>query len=171
MEWSPPQPPLPSLYFLFGVLSVCVCFRGWECHTWTPNDVTSCLSTKIEKEKKEHARQHGMIRTEISGAEIAEEMEKERRFFQLQMCEVGKERGGGQAWVARLGHVHSSSGGFSDIVKFCLAVSSQSERDQDQERGGPTPESHQIFPRTVQVSPAVSESVHLTKCSLRGENG
>ncbi|KAM7375914.1 hypothetical protein PAMP_005675 [Pampus punctatissimus] len=44
-------------------------------------------STKIEKEKKEHARQHGMIRTEISGAEIAEEMEKERRFFQLQMCE------------------------------------------------------------------------------------
>lgn len=45
-------------------------------------------STKIEKEKKEHARQHGMIRTEISGAEIAEEMEKERRFFQLQMCEV-----------------------------------------------------------------------------------
>lgn len=47
-------------------------------------------STKIEKEKKEHARQHGMIRTEISGAEIAEEMEKERRFFQLQMCEVGR---------------------------------------------------------------------------------
>ncbi|XP_016054675.1 PREDICTED: arf-GAP with SH3 domain, ANK repeat and PH domain-containing protein 2 [Miniopterus natalensis] len=43
--------------------------------------------TKIEKEKKEHARLHGMIRTEISGAEIAEEMEKERRFFQLQMCE------------------------------------------------------------------------------------
>uniref|UniRef100_A0A672SLW5 ArfGAP with SH3 domain, ankyrin repeat and PH domain 2a n=1 Tax=Sinocyclocheilus grahami TaxID=75366 RepID=A0A672SLW5_SINGR len=39
------------------------------------------------KGKKEHARQHGMIRTEISGAEIAEEMEKERRFFQLQMCE------------------------------------------------------------------------------------
>ncbi|XP_044274329.1 arf-GAP with SH3 domain, ANK repeat and PH domain-containing protein 2 isoform X3 [Varanus komodoensis] len=43
--------------------------------------------TKIEKEKKEHAKLHGMIRTEISGAEIAEEMEKERRFFQLQTCE------------------------------------------------------------------------------------
>lgn len=43
---------------------------------------------KIEKEKKEHARQHGMIRTEFSGGEIAEEMEKERQLFQLQMCEV-----------------------------------------------------------------------------------
>jgi len=32
-----------------------------------------------------------MIRTEITGAEIAEEMEKERRLFQLQMCEVGCE--------------------------------------------------------------------------------
>lgn len=46
------------------------------------------FSTKIEKEKREHAKQHGMIRTEITGAEIAEEMEKERRLFQLQMCEV-----------------------------------------------------------------------------------
>uniref|UniRef100_A0A6Q2Y1W8 ArfGAP with SH3 domain, ankyrin repeat and PH domain 2b n=1 Tax=Esox lucius TaxID=8010 RepID=A0A6Q2Y1W8_ESOLU len=43
--------------------------------------------TKIEKEKREHAKQHGMIRTEFSGGEIAEEMEKERRIFQLQMCE------------------------------------------------------------------------------------
>ncbi|XP_062266951.1 arf-GAP with SH3 domain, ANK repeat and PH domain-containing protein 2b [Platichthys flesus] len=42
---------------------------------------------KLEKEKREHARQHGMIRTEFSGGEIAEEMEKERRMFQLQMCE------------------------------------------------------------------------------------
>ncbi|XP_075873347.1 arf-GAP with SH3 domain, ANK repeat and PH domain-containing protein 2b isoform X2 [Nelusetta ayraudi] len=42
---------------------------------------------KIEKEKREHARQHGMIRSEFSGGEIAEDMEKERRLFQLQMCE------------------------------------------------------------------------------------
>lgn len=58
--------------------------------------------TKIEKEKKEHAKLHGMIRTEISGAEIAEEMEKERRFFQLQMCEVRPWEGkGGQAGHGR----------------------------------------------------------------------
>uniref|UniRef100_A0A8C3GEL9 ArfGAP with SH3 domain, ankyrin repeat and PH domain 1 n=1 Tax=Cairina moschata TaxID=8855 RepID=A0A8C3GEL9_CAIMO len=49
--------------------------------------IYSNFSTKIEKEKREHAKQHGMIRTEITGAEIAEEMEKERRLFQLQMCE------------------------------------------------------------------------------------
>uniref|UniRef100_A0A3Q4GAP4 BAR domain-containing protein n=1 Tax=Neolamprologus brichardi TaxID=32507 RepID=A0A3Q4GAP4_NEOBR len=42
---------------------------------------------KIEKEKKENAKMHGMIRTEFRGGEIAEEMEKERRMFQLQMCE------------------------------------------------------------------------------------
>ena len=56
------------------------------------NLLSLCLSTKIEKEKREHAKQHGMIRTEITGAEIAEEMEKERRLFQLQMCEVSTVR-------------------------------------------------------------------------------
>uniref|UniRef100_A0A673IC39 Uncharacterized protein n=1 Tax=Sinocyclocheilus rhinocerous TaxID=307959 RepID=A0A673IC39_9TELE len=43
---------------------------------------------KITKEKRELAKQYGMVRTEVSGGEIAEEMEKERRMFQLQMCEV-----------------------------------------------------------------------------------
>lgn len=43
---------------------------------------------KIEKEKKSQARDAGLIRTEVTSAEIADEMEKERRLFQLQMCEV-----------------------------------------------------------------------------------
>lgn len=54
------------------------------------NTFSDLCRAKIEKEKREHARQHGMIRTEFSGGEIAEEMEKERRLFQLQMCEVSR---------------------------------------------------------------------------------
>ncbi|XP_072853169.2 arf-GAP with SH3 domain, ANK repeat and PH domain-containing protein 1 isoform X2 [Pogona vitticeps] len=49
-------------------------------------DYESKLS-KIEKEKRDLAKQYGMVRTEVVGGEIAEEMEKERRMFQLHMCE------------------------------------------------------------------------------------
>ncbi len=48
-----------------------------------------CVSSnKIEKEKKQLAKDAGMLRIEVHGGEVAEEMEKERRMFQLQMCEV-----------------------------------------------------------------------------------
>ncbi|XP_049776386.1 arfGAP with SH3 domain, ANK repeat and PH domain-containing protein isoform X7 [Schistocerca cancellata] len=43
--------------------------------------------SKIEKEKKQQAKEAGLIRTEVTPAEVADEMEKERRLFQLQMCE------------------------------------------------------------------------------------
>lgn len=43
---------------------------------------------KLEKEKKQQAKEAGLIRSEVTPAEIADEMEKERRLFQLQMCEV-----------------------------------------------------------------------------------
>ena len=42
---------------------------------------------KLEKERREKGRQPGLIRTE--GPEGGEDMERERRVFQLQMCEVG----------------------------------------------------------------------------------
>lgn len=74
-----------------------------------------CVSTKIEKEKREHAKQHGMIRTEITGAEIAEEMEKERRLFQLQMCEV---RGDGNLLLSHL-DFHKP---LSDFSHFSVTV-------------------------------------------------
>lgn len=43
---------------------------------------------KIEKEKKKIAQEAGCLRTEVTGGEMAEETERERRFFQLQMCEL-----------------------------------------------------------------------------------
>lgn len=42
---------------------------------------------KIEKEKKQQAKEAHMHRVEVCGSEIAEEMEKERKVFQLQLCE------------------------------------------------------------------------------------
>lgn len=78
---------LASFYFCFS--SVC-CFDH-ICLCCDFNMTFDLCRAKIEKEKKENAKMHGMIRTEFSGGEIAEEMEKERRMFQLQMCEVRSE--------------------------------------------------------------------------------
>ncbi|CAG0914358.1 unnamed protein product [Notodromas monacha] len=42
---------------------------------------------RIEKEKKLQAKEAGLTRSEITAAEIADEMEKERKNLQLKMCE------------------------------------------------------------------------------------
>lgn len=42
----------------------------------------------MEKERKEKTRQLGLIRAD--GSDSGEDMERERRSFQLQMCEVGE---------------------------------------------------------------------------------
>lgn len=42
---------------------------------------------KLEKEKKAQAKEAGFIRSEITAAEVAEELDPERKMFQLQMCE------------------------------------------------------------------------------------
>uniref|UniRef100_A0A8D8M2C7 Arf-GAP with SH3 domain, ANK repeat and PH domain-containing protein 1 n=1 Tax=Cacopsylla melanoneura TaxID=428564 RepID=A0A8D8M2C7_9HEMI len=43
--------------------------------------------SKIEKEKKAQAKEAGLIRTEVKATEIADELDKERKMFQLHMCE------------------------------------------------------------------------------------
>lgn len=64
---------------------VCVRVCAYMC---VHHAICSDYNTKIEKEKREYDKQHGMIRTEVTGAEIAEEMEPERHCLQLQMCEL-----------------------------------------------------------------------------------
>ena len=44
--------------------------------------------SKLEKEKKAQAKEAGFIRSEVTAAEIAEDLDPERKMFQLQMCEV-----------------------------------------------------------------------------------
>lgn len=43
--------------------------------------------SKLEKEKKAHAKEAGFIRSEVTAAEVAEDLDPERKMFQLQMCE------------------------------------------------------------------------------------
>ncbi|XP_077990520.1 arf-GAP with SH3 domain, ANK repeat and PH domain-containing protein 2-like [Glandiceps talaboti] len=66
---------------------------------------------KIEKEKKQIAKEAGMIRTEISGSEIAVEMERERRMFQLQACE----------YMIKINEVRAKKGVelLQHLVEFC----------------------------------------------------
>ena len=46
--------------------------------------------SKLEKEKKAQAKEAGLIRSEITAPEVAEELDPERKMFQLQMCEVNR---------------------------------------------------------------------------------
>lgn len=62
-----------------------------------------------------------MIRTEFSGGEIAEEMEKERRLFQLQMCEVSAATGCLSHGRSRPCHVTSTVGLFP-VLQYLLKV-------------------------------------------------
>lgn len=48
---------------------------------------SSPIRGKLEKERKEKSRQLGLIKAE--GSDGGEDMEREKRTFQLQMCEVG----------------------------------------------------------------------------------
>ncbi|KAG0716928.1 ArfGAP with SH3 domain, ANK repeat and PH domain-containing protein [Chionoecetes opilio] len=43
--------------------------------------------SKIEKDMKQQAKEAGFFKIEVDAAEIAEEMSKERKMFQLQMCD------------------------------------------------------------------------------------
>ncbi|CAL4061582.1 unnamed protein product, partial [Meganyctiphanes norvegica] len=43
--------------------------------------------TKIEKEKKASAKEAGFIKNDVDPSEVAEEMSKERKMFQLHMCD------------------------------------------------------------------------------------
>uniref|UniRef100_A0A674A043 ArfGAP with SH3 domain, ankyrin repeat and PH domain 3 n=1 Tax=Salmo trutta TaxID=8032 RepID=A0A674A043_SALTR len=60
-------------------------------HTFLSNSISLSLSLslslsgKLEKERREKSRQLGLIKTE--GYNVTEDMERERRTFQLQMCE------------------------------------------------------------------------------------
>jgi len=49
-------------------------------------DFESKLS-KVEKEKRQQAKDCGVSRSDVSAAEIAEEIDKEKKYLQLQMCE------------------------------------------------------------------------------------
>lgn len=72
----------------------------------------------MEKEK-ERARLAGVIQAEPSAAEVAEDTQKERRLFQLHMCEVGAAQGGsgGRCGQSGVGMLESFPGPTVEAVR------------------------------------------------------
>uniref|UniRef100_A0A667ZC39 ArfGAP with SH3 domain, ankyrin repeat and PH domain 3 n=1 Tax=Myripristis murdjan TaxID=586833 RepID=A0A667ZC39_9TELE len=66
------------LNFLFLSFLNCVCLSFGNC-------LLPSIRAKLEKDRKEKSRQLGLIR--MDGSDGGEDMERERRAFQLQMCE------------------------------------------------------------------------------------
>ncbi|XP_061687449.1 arf-GAP with SH3 domain, ANK repeat and PH domain-containing protein 1 isoform X3 [Syngnathoides biaculeatus] len=92
---------------------------------------------QVEKEKRELARQYGMVRSEVSGGEIAEELEKERRAFQLSMCEYLikvneiKTRRGVDLLQNLIKHFHSHN----NFVQECVSTAHRLKQYTDQLSG------------------------------------
>uniref|UniRef100_A0A3P9CL28 Uncharacterized protein n=1 Tax=Maylandia zebra TaxID=106582 RepID=A0A3P9CL28_9CICH len=93
---------------------------------------------QVEKEKRELARQYGMVRSEVSGGEIAEELEKERRSFQLSMCEYLirvneiKTKRGVDLLQNLIKHYHSHNNFLQESLQVsCLCVQVKQRQDEE----------------------------------------
>uniref|UniRef100_A0A3Q4MPF9 Uncharacterized protein n=1 Tax=Neolamprologus brichardi TaxID=32507 RepID=A0A3Q4MPF9_NEOBR len=100
---------------------------------------SNCVCSKqVEKEKRELARQYGMVRSEVSGGEIAEELEKERRSFQLSMCEYLirvneiKTKRGVDLLQNLIKHYHSHNNFLQESLQVsCLCVQVKQRQDEE----------------------------------------
>ncbi|XP_061731428.1 arf-GAP with SH3 domain, ANK repeat and PH domain-containing protein 2 [Nerophis ophidion] len=92
---------------------------------------------QVEKEKRELARQYGMVRSEVSGGEIAEDLEKERRCFQLNMCEYLikvneiKTKRGVDLLQNLIKHFHS----YNNFLQECVSTTHRLKQYMDELNG------------------------------------
>ncbi|XP_048413980.1 arf-GAP with SH3 domain, ANK repeat and PH domain-containing protein 2-like isoform X1 [Stegostoma tigrinum] len=84
---------------------------------------------KIEKEKKDRAKQFGLSRSEIGAAELVDDLDKERKMFQLQMCEYLlkvneiKIREGPDLLQSLIKYFHAQQNFFQDGLKAAESLS------------------------------------------------